>query len=86
MKTRSLYALWAAGGAVLLALAAPRSTPAQNPPELSPQAAALINDLAVQARQLTENQALIDAKVNKIAEAVRQARLYAARAGKGASK
>ena len=51
--------------------------------EISPQMAALIQELAGQNKQLAANQAAMEAKVDEIAESVRQARLFAARAGRG---
>ncbi len=51
--------------------------------EMSPQFLSLIKEVTAQHKQLAENQAQIDAKLDKIAAAVRQARLYSARGGKG---
>lgn len=94
MKTRSLYLLAAAGGTALFALAVPQPTSGQTAPasparsaQTSPQLMALVNEVNAQSRQLAENQAKIDEKLDKIAEAVRQARLFAARTGpKGGAK
>ena len=53
--------------------------------ELPPQVAALINEISAQTAQLAANQVQIDAKLDQLAETIRQARLFAARAGgKGA--
>jgi len=107
MKTRSLYCLAAAGGLLLLALAAPQPISGQDaapaaspapqsstavapkaaPDEIPPRLAALIDEINAQTRELTANQAKIDAKVDQLAETIRQARLFAARSGsKGGSK
>ena len=83
MHTRSLYLLAAAAGVALFALAAPQPTSGQSAPvdDVSPQLAALITEVSQQSKQLTENQAQIDAKLDRIAELVHQARLFAARSG-----
>ena len=91
MKTRSLYLLAAAGALALFALAAPEPTSGQNLP-VTPAAAnthsnmqleALIEAVAAQNAQLAKNQAEMDAKIDRISELVRQARIFAARGGKG---
>lgn len=90
MKTHSLYLLGAVGAVALFALAAPQpisgqnALPAQTAVEMSPQTLALIAELTAQNKQLAANQAAIDAKVDAIAEDVRQARIFAARGGRGA--
>ena len=91
MKTHSLYLLAIAGGAVLFSLAAPQPLSGQNAgvsveaaPEMSPQMAALVKELTAQNKQLAANQAAMDARIDEIAESVRQARLFAARGGRGA--
>jgi len=92
MKTNSLSLLAVAGGTVLFCLAAPQPISGQNAStpkisaeteEISPQMAALIQELAAQNKQLAANQAAMEAKVDEIAESVRQSRLFAARAGRG---
>jgi hypothetical protein len=84
MKTHSFYLL--AGAVGLLAVAAPIS--GQNaavrpaaPPEVSPQVLALIDQLSEQNKELTVNQAKIDEQIDDLAETLRQARIFAARAG-----
>jgi len=96
MKTNSLYLLAVAGGVVLFCLAAPQpisgqnalqsalAVPAETTAEMSPQVMALVNELTAQNKQLAANQAAMDAKIDEIAESVRQARLTSARAGRGA--
>lgn len=66
-------------------LAAPVGAPAQieTAPELPPQALALIKELADQNKQLAANQTAMELKIDEVAEAVRQARLFSARAGRG---
>ena len=54
--------------------------------EPSPELEGLVREVTAQAKQLTENQAQIDARLDKLAETIRQARLYAARVGKGVAK
>ena len=55
----------------------------ETPAEMSPQVVALVNELTAQNKQLSANQAALDEKIDLIAEDVRQARLFAARAGRG---
>jgi hypothetical protein len=93
MKTRSLYLVAAAGALALFALVAPEPTSGQNLPANSGAAAAadarleaLIEAVAAQNAQLAKNQAEMDAKIDRISELVRQARIYAARGGKGSTK
>jgi outer membrane murein-binding lipoprotein Lpp len=84
MKTHSFYLL--AGAVGLLAVAAPISgqnaavRPAAKP-EASPQVLALIDQLSEQNKELTANQAKIDEQIDDLAETLRQARIFAARAG-----
>ena len=84
MKTHSFYLL--AGAVGLLAVAAPISgqnaavRPAATP-EVSPQVLALIDQLSEQNKQLTANQAKIDAQIDDLTETIRQVRIYAGRAG-----
>jgi len=86
MKTRSLSLLAAAGALALFALAAPEPISGQNSP-VSPDSEAhvkgLIAELTAQNAQLAKNQEELDAKIELISEAVRQARIFAARSGKG---
>ena len=96
MKTHSLSLLAVAGGAVFLSLAAPQPISGQNANsapilkvdasgEVSPAIQALIVELTAQNKQLVANQAALDARIDEIAESIRQARLMTARAGgKGA--
>jgi outer membrane murein-binding lipoprotein Lpp len=85
MKTHSFYLLAAAMG--LLALAAPQpisgQAPADASAEVSPQVATLIEQLTAQNKQLAANQVALDAKIDALAETIRQARIFAARAGRG---
>ncbi len=50
--------------------------------DASPQLAALIEEVAVQTEEITRNQQEIEARLARIEEAVRQARIMAARSGK----
>jgi len=95
MKTNSLYLLAIAGAVVLFCLAAPQSISGQNAVsspalvveatgEVPPAVLALVNELTAQNKQLAANQAAMDAKIEEITESVRQARLFTARAGRGA--
>jgi hypothetical protein len=87
MKTRSLSLLAAAGALALFALAAPEPISGQNlPVDSDAQLKALIAELTAQNAQLAKNQEEMDAKIDQIAEAVRQARIFAARGGKGGAK
>ena len=99
MKTNSFYLLFVATGAALFALAAPQPISGQNSPQpaatavrveasadFPPQVVALIDELTTQNKQLAANQTAMDAKIDEVAEAVRQARLFSSRAGKGAAK
>jgi hypothetical protein len=45
------------------------------------QAAALVKEIQAQQAQMAENQAAIEKKLATVAEAVRQARIYATRGG-----
>ena len=96
MKTNSFYLLALTGGAVLFWLAGPQPISGQDavqppPPviakvevnaaDLPPQVVALINELTAQNKQLTTNQAAMDARIDEITESIRQARLFAARSG-----
>jgi hypothetical protein len=56
---------------------------AQTPDSIAhDQLAALIKDVRTQQTQLAANQAKIDEKLAIVAEAVRQARIYASRGGR----
>ena len=78
----------------MFCLAAPQSISGQNAAtpvalveskEIPPQLQSLVDELTEQNKQLVANQAAMEAKIDTIAESVRQARLFAARgAGKGA--
>jgi len=89
MKTHSLYLLAVAGAVALFALAAPQpisgqnALPAEATVEMSPQVVALIAELTAQNKQIAANQAAMDAKVDALAETIRQARLFSARGGAG---
>ena len=83
MKTHTFFL--AAGAVGLLALASPIS--GQNaarpaaPAEISPEVSALIDQLTEQNKQLSANQAAMEAKIDELTETLRQARIFAARAG-----
>jgi len=92
MKTHSIYLLAVAGGVALFALAVPQPISGQSPlqptssvakadAEFSPQVVALVNELTAQNKQLAANQAAMDSKIAAIEEAIRQARIFAARSG-----
>lgn len=87
MKTRStrlIYLPAAAALMVVLALAAPQSSTGQalpEEPDLETALAALTEQTALMANQ----QVALETKVDHVSEMVRQARIYAARAG-GAKK
>ena len=66
--------------------ALPRPAAARVVVEISPQLEGLIREVTAQSKQLSENQAQIDGKLDKLAETIRQARLFAARAGHGGAK
>jgi hypothetical protein len=92
MKIHWLYLGAAVGGLTLFALALPPRTSGQSlspaveasaePTEVSPQLAALINDVSAQSKQMAANQAQIDEKLDQLTETIRQARIFAARGGK----
>ena len=88
MQTKTLYFLAVAGCAAFFALAVPQPLSGQNSQlpaapamEVSPQVAALIDELTAQNKQLVANQAAMEEKINALAETIRQARLFAARGG-----
>ena len=81
LPTQSQYPAQAQQPGVL-PQALPRTAPRPAPvADLSPQAEALIRDLKAQSQQMAANQAAMDAKLDKIAENLRQARIYASRLG-----
>lgn len=89
MKPRTLYALIVTAGLALVAWAGPSATAAPEVAavEVSPKVATLISELTRQNKLLTENQAQMDEKLDRITEMVRQARIYSARSGgKGGAK
>lgn len=93
MKTNSLYLLALAGGAVLFCLAVPQPISGQNAvnsaalvesKEIPPELQGLVDELTAQNKQLVANQAAMEVQIDAIGESVRQARLFVARAGRGA--
>ena len=93
MKNNTRNLLVAAGVALLFSLAASPMALAQAPSAAngdagaSFQVLALIDALTEQNKQLAANQAALDAKIDALAETIRQARLFAARSGgKGGAK
>lgn len=67
--------------------ARPAIAPNPTPLDISPQLAALIKAVTAQSKQMTANQAQVDAKLDQLTETIRQARLYGARlGGKGGTK
>jgi len=70
--------------AATLVAATPRSGVAQTPQEAasSPELVELVREVALQFKEIERNQAEIDQRLAKVEEAVRQARLFAARAGR----
>lgn len=88
MKTHTFFLM--AGAVILLAMVAPIS--GQNAvrlvpqAEVSPEISALIDQLTEQNKQLTANQEAMDAKIDELTETIRQARIFAARAGGKGSK
>ena len=78
MKTPWLYLLLVSAGVALFTLA---PVSGQNAPaEVSPQMEALVAELTAQNKQLTANQAALEEKLDALAETIRQARLFVARA------
>jgi hypothetical protein len=86
MKTRSLYLLTVAGVAVFWCVAAPQNISGQNvavPAEpIVPELTESITYLTLQNKQLTENQARIDAMIADLGETIRVSRIAAARSGR----
>ena len=83
MQTKTLYFLAVAGCAAFFALAVPQPLSGQDAsaPAVSPQVAALIDELTAQNKQLVANQAAMEGKIDALAETIRQARLFSARGG-----
>ncbi len=75
MKSSTLFALIVTGGLAFVALAQPDSGGE------SAKTSALIAELKRQNEQMTAQQAVMDEKIDRIAELVRQARIFAARSG-----
>lgn len=90
MKTKSLYPVYItviACGAALFTLIAPQSSSGQAAAvEMSPQFLSLVSEITKQNTDIAANQTQIDAKIDQIAENVRQAKIYAARGGRGGVK
>jgi hypothetical protein len=92
MKAKSLYPVYVtviACGVALFALFAPQSTSGQAAApaaEMSPQFISLTAEVTKQNTDIAANQVQIDAKIDQIAEYVRQARIYAARGGRGGAR
>jgi len=83
MKTPGLHRRSvAASGLIALASLLPLPVTAQNPPADDPALLRLIEEIAEQSRQIEANQKAIDARIAEIEEAVRQARIFAARSGR----
>jgi len=86
MKTKSLYPVYItviACGVALFTLVAPQSSSGQQAPalDMSPQFLSLVNEVSKQNTDIAANQTEIDSRIDAIAENVRQAKIYAARAG-----
>lgn len=80
MKSITLFALIVAGGLAFVSWAEP-------PAAQSNPTTALIAELKRQNEVMTAQQAVMDEKIDRIAEMVRQARIFAARSGgKGGAK
>ena len=94
MNTRS-FCFLAAGALALIALAAPGSLSGQNldapaaaatAEPADPRLQSLITEIAAQQVEIARNQAEIEAKVARVSELVRQARIYAGRSGAASKK
>lgn len=72
--------------AALLLASALNFNAAEPPTAQEQQVVVLIKEIQAQSVKMAENQAAIDAKLASIAEAVRIARIYASRTGRGADK
>jgi hypothetical protein len=79
MKTALKTILGVAGGGFLLLLATPVP---QAHGVADDEVTAVVTELEAQQLKLQDNQNKIDEKIATIAEAVRQARIFAARGGK----
>jgi starvation-inducible outer membrane lipoprotein len=82
MKTKLRYCLLALALAAAALLAQPSTAPAQAGGE-DPAVLAALADLITQQTALQQNQTKMDEQIAAIAEDVRQARLFAARGGRG---
>lgn len=83
MKTRSTRLLYVPAAAALmavLALAAPQHSTGQALPE-EPDLETVVAALTEQTAQMANQQVALEAKLDHVAEMVRQARIYAARGG-----
>lgn len=89
MNARFLPVLTLSGAALLFILATPRPAPAQAGAPLSDAdtvaLAAVVDDVVAQQDKLQTNANAMDEKIAKIAEEVRQGRIFAARGGRGGS-
>jgi hypothetical protein len=79
MKTALKTIMGVAGGGFLLLLATP-APPARGVAD--DEVITVVTELEAQQLKLVENQNKIDEKIATIAEAVRQARIFAARGGR----
>jgi hypothetical protein len=75
MKTLSLIVCCVFAAAV----GAPAAEPSQEAERDQQQAAALVKEVQAQQAAIADNQTKIDARLASIAEAVRQAKIYASR-------
>ena len=84
MKTPGLHRRWvAAWGLIALGSLLPLPATAQTAADDDAALLQLIAEVAAQARQIETNEQAIVARIAEIEEAVRQARIFAARAGRG---
>ncbi|MDQ6809053.1 MAG: hypothetical protein M3Z64_06460 [Verrucomicrobiota bacterium] len=72
-RSTTFAAVLLAGLMATASAAAPATSPSEQ------QAVLLIKEIQTQQAAITENQAKIDAKIATIAEAIRQARIFASR-------
>ncbi|HWL54918.1 MAG TPA: hypothetical protein VNQ90_20920 [Chthoniobacteraceae bacterium] len=72
----------AAVAALIAATPSPGVAQAPRAASSSPELEALVREVALQFQEIERNQTEIDQRLAKIEEAVRQARLFAARAGR----
>ncbi len=84
MKSRLLSIPAAAGALAIFALAVPVPASGQNngAPAVDAELEVALAELTAQNAQLAKNQAEIEAKIARLTELVRQARIYSARGGK----